>query len=181
MHSPAMEGHVLLKLLLQKHGIAPNALADTLHKRTLQSQMQRYLNGNTKSPRPATLEPIAKFFGIGVEAFYQPEIAQRLALELGLIHAPQNGAPRIEQTQARYALTAPPTPIRPRQQLSVSELITQLGRALEPYDATARRAVAALLHDLALHPESADVAGQRVAALLNVPGNELPPRSSNSR
>lgn len=165
-----MDGPELLQLLLDKRKLTPNALADLLRQRSLQSQMQRYLARETKSPRPSTLEPIAKFFGIGIEAFYQPAIAQRIAASLA---GDETASAHVGEKPSAYgdAVTPAPTPLKPRDSEGVAELIAKLGRALEPYDESARRAVATLLSDVALHPESASVTGQRVAALLGVPGN----------
>lgn len=175
-----MDGSELLKLLLEKRNLTPNALADILRKRTLQSQMQRYLAGETKSPRPDTLAPIARYFGIGVEAFYQPAIARQIAIEQGLIKAQADTPPHhVAEPIATWAAAAP-TPLRPRHRQSVRELVTMLGRALEDYDESARKAVAALLHDVAIHPERAALTGERIGALLGVQGNDPPHKSSNS-
>lgn len=85
VHILNMEGHELLRLLLEKRGMNPNSLANALRNRSIQSQVQRYLDKKTKNPRLDTLQPIAKFFGIGVEAFYQPAIAKGIAERLQLI------------------------------------------------------------------------------------------------
>lgn len=179
LHSSAMDGPELLKLLLEKRNLTPNALADILRKRTLQSQMQRYLARETKNPRPDTLAPIARYFGIGVEAFYQPTIARQIAIEQGLTRA-QTESPGHHVAEPSAAWAAAPTPLRPRHRQSVRELVTLLGRALEDYDESARKAVATLLHDVAMHPERAALTGERIGALLDVQGNDPPHKSSNS-
>lgn len=170
-----MEGPELLRLLMEKRGLNANSLADMLRDRSKQSQIQRYLAGNTKSPRPGTLEPIAKFFGIGIEAFYQPVIAREIAQKL--ILAPHDQRP--ENGSSNYQLNTPasaPTPLRPRP--SLREIILQLGKSLEGYDESARKAVASLLADLALHPENAALTANRITALLDAPGNDAEPKSS---
>lgn len=179
-----MQGPVLLKLLMEKRGMNPNALANALRSRTVQSQVQRYLAGETKNPRPDTLSPIAKFFGIGVEAFYQPTIAQEIAERLELVapaqsHSVKEPAPNTDSTYRTPAAAAAPTPIRPTPRLR--ETVLQLGHLLEPYDETARKAVAMLLHDLAIHPEGAYLAANRISALLEAPGNASPARSTISQ
>lgn len=179
-----MEGPELLRRLLDQRQLTVNALAHILRKRTLQSQMQRYLSGDTKSPRPDTLAPIAKYFGIGVEAFYQPAIAKRIATELGLMDdatATSTPPPNVvcEATPSWNTATPAPTPL-PKSPPSIGELVARLGRALEAYDESARKAVAALLHDMALHPETAAITGQRIMALLNVQGNVPLQKSSLS-
>ncbi len=173
-----MEGPELLRLLLEKRGLNANSMADLLRDRSKQSQIQRYLAGSTKNPRPGTLEPIAKYFGIGIEAFYQPLIAREIAQKLMLV---PNGN-RIENGSSNYQVTAPasaPTPLRPRPGLR--ENILQLGKTLEGYDESARKAVASLLADLALHPENAALTASRITALLDAPGNGAQPKSSTSQ
>ena len=178
MHSHWMDGPELLQLLLDSKQLTPNALADRLRNRSLQSQMQRYLARETKSPRPSTLEPLAKFFGIGVEAFYQPAIAKAIADERGL--GIRQGD-HIEERVPTYTLPAnAPTPLRPRPAVDVADLVAQLGRLLEPYDAPARSAVGALLHDVAINPSNAGLTGKRIAALLDVPGNAPQEKSTSS-
>ena len=181
-----MDGPKLLKLLMDKRGMNPNALADVLRSRTLQSQVQRYLAGKTKSPRPETLKPVAKFFDIGVEAFYQPTIAQEVALRLGLISAPTPAPPvattMVRESVAPYdasSIVTQPTPLRAAPNLR--DVVIQLGRFLEPHDESARKAVAMLLHDLAIHPDGAYLAANRIAALLDAPGNGAAARSTISQ
>lgn len=186
LHSDPMEGHKLLQLLMDKRGLNPNALADALRSRTLQSQVQRYLAGTTKNPRPDTLKPIAKFFDIGVEAFYQPTIAQEVALRLNLVPTPAptpaQESNTMRESRAIYDTSspvAPPTPLRTAPNLR--DVVIQLGRFLEPHDESARKAVAILLHDLAIHPDDAYLAANRIAALLDAPGNGAVARSTISQ
>jgi transcriptional regulator with XRE-family HTH domain len=172
-----MEGKELLRLLLEKRGLNANSLADTLRDRSLQSQIQRYLGGRTKNPRPDTLEPIAKYFGVGVEAFYQPVIAKQIADRLLLT----TQTPGIADAPAPYSLrpeVAAPTPIKTRSGLR--EAVLQLGRTLETYDESARKAVSSLLADLALQPGNAPLIANRITALLDAPGNDLPQKSITS-
>lgn len=172
-----MEGKELLRLLLEKRGLNANSLADTLRDRSLQSQIQRYLGGRTKNPRPDTLEPIAKFFGIGIEAFYQPLIAQEVADRLMLTPVPNSVAEAPAPYGLRHAASAP-TPLRPKP--GMRDAILQLGKSLEAYDESARKAVASLLADLALHPDNAPLIANRITALLDAPGNDVAQRSTAS-
>lgn len=178
VHSLWMDGPELLQRLLDSKQLTPNALADRLRNRSLQSQMQRYLARETKSPRPSTLEPLAKFFGIGVEAFYQPAIAEAIAAERGLVIKKAGSV----ETRAPADSLPPnaPTPLRPRHAADVAALVAQLGRLLEPHDGAARAAVGALLHDLAMNPSNAGLTGKRIAALLDVPANTPPEKSTGS-
>lgn len=178
VHSRAMEGKDLLRLLLDKRGMSVNALADALRIRSLQSQLQRYLAGRTRSPRPDTLEPVAKFFGIGVEAFYQPAIAERIAA--ALTQPPTQHRVAESETNAWPAQKPASSPLPMRPTPSVRECVIQLGEQLKGYDESARRLVALLLSDLAMHPESAAVVATRLSALLDSEGNAGAARSTSS-
>jgi len=169
-----MEGHELLSLLMKKRGMNANALAVLLRDRSLQSQIQRYVSGRTKNPRPDTLEPIARFFGIGIEAFYQPTIARQIAQQLLLVP----NVDRVESEPPPYGVrvASSPTPLRTRP--SLRENILQLGKSLEIYDESARKAVSSLLADLALHPENAALTANRITALLDAPGNGVAQKST---
>lgn len=82
----------LLQALIAKRGIpSPNALADQLELESggavsagsLQSAMSRLQSG--KTPRPATLQPIARFFGLDASVFQTPEAATACAERMGLL------------------------------------------------------------------------------------------------
>jgi transcriptional regulator with XRE-family HTH domain len=169
-----MDGRQLLKALMQAAGENPNSLADALGARTLQSQIARFIDGRTRNPRWSTLEPVAKHYGVKVEAFLDDEAAEAVALARGFLASE-------EASHLASQATAAPTPIRtvPRA-LSVHELIVQLGKALTGYDLPARKAVASLLADMAVNPEDAPRAADRIERLLGEPGNDLQPRSSSS-
>jgi hypothetical protein len=170
-----MDGRQLLKALMAQAGENPNSLADALQARTLQSQIQRFVDGKTKNPRWSTLEPVARHYGLKVEAFLDDESAEAVAIARGLMPGSDGeGAVKMQ-------LGAPPTPIwqavRP---LSVRELVIQLGKALAPYDGPARKAVGSLLNDMANDPDDAARAADRIERLLGAPGNDHQPRSSSS-
>lgn len=156
-------------------GENPNSLADALQARTLQSQIQRFVDGKTKNPRWSTLEPVARHYGLKVEAFLDDESAEAVAVARGLM-------PGVAVEGAGITpVSAPPIPIwqggRP---LSVRDLVMQLGKALAPYDVPARKAVGSLLNDMANDPDDAARAADRIERLLGAPGNDLQPRSSSS-
>lgn len=174
LHSRFMNGRQLLKALMSAAGENPNSLADTLGARTLQSQIARFIDGRTQNPRWATLEPVAKHYGVKVEAFLDDEAAEAVAIARGFLNA--------ESGQGGVGAASPaPTPIRTTARpLSVHELVLQLGKALTPFDLPARKAVASLLADMAMTPEDAPRAADRIDRLLGEPGNDLQPRSSSS-
>ncbi|ANN66454.1 helix-turn-helix domain-containing protein [Bordetella bronchialis] len=62
-----MDARALLKALMDKTGDTQNSLAQKT--KVPQPTIHRFLSGTAKEPRLSTFEPIAKYFGIPVEAF----------------------------------------------------------------------------------------------------------------
>jgi hypothetical protein len=174
LHSLCMDGRQLLKALMAHAGENPNSLADALKARTLQSQIQRFVDGKTKNPRWSTLEPVAKHYGLKVEAFLDDDAAEAVAVARGLMPGGDPGSPDARVTSAPTSIWQAGRP------LTVRELVIQLGKALTPYDPPARKAVGSLLNDMANDPEDAARAADRIERLLGAPGNDLQPRSSSS-
>jgi transcriptional regulator with XRE-family HTH domain len=169
-----MDGRQLLKALMTAAGENPNSLADALGARTLQSQIARFIDGRTRNPRWSTLEPVARHYGVKVEAFLDDEAAEVVAAARGLLGP--NAAASLDTAAA-----SAPTPIRTATKpLSVHELVLQLGKALSGYDLPARKAVGSLLADMTSNPEDAARTADRIERLLGEPGNDQPRRSSNS-
>lgn len=174
LHSQFMDGRQLLKALMQAAGENPNSLADALGARTLQSQIARFIDGRTRNPRWSTLEPVARHYGVKVEAFLDDEAAEAVAAARGFL------GPDVGRGAVSPATTAP-TPIRPSPRpLSIHELVLQLGRALSTYDLPARKAVGSLLADMVANPDDAPRAADRIERLLGEPGNAPQPKSSSS-
>lgn len=170
-----MTGPELLRLLMKERGLNPNALADALRDRRFQSQIQRFITGKTKSPRPETLEPIARFFNVGVEAFISPEIADRIAQDRGFIPRKQG---LIQEPTPSY--TPPVIPLPQSHQPSLKDSLRCIYTTLDSHDEQARRAVAALLPDLAMHPENGAITAERILAILGVMGKDSPRKSTAS-
>lgn len=74
----------------------PNSLAKALNNKPPQPQIYRFLEGISKEPKRSTLEPIAAFFKVPVDAFFDTSIAQSVARELGI-------------GQTAYTYSAPPS------------------------------------------------------------------------
>lgn len=166
-----------LLALLASRGITANSLANQLRAKQLQPVMSRMVSSpDTYEPRYSSLEPIARFFGVPTAAFFEDDLAAKVAAELGLTG---KGASVATEPATSYANTTQlPTP-----QQSVTNAIVRIGRALAPYDESARRAAASLLTDLAMNPEGAPLVASRIDALLSAGtgGNENPQKSINSR
>lgn len=67
---------------MEKRGLNPNSLAKASGAK--QPQIHRFLTGVSREPRRSTLEPVAAYFGIPVEALFSEGAALDAATELGL-------------------------------------------------------------------------------------------------
>lgn len=63
----------------------PNSLAARTRLRTKQPTIYRFLQGESKEPKRSTLVPVAEVFGVPVEAFFDPHVADEVARERGLL------------------------------------------------------------------------------------------------
>lgn len=72
----------LLLELMRRSGDNPNSLAAKLNQKTKQPQIYKFLEGVAKEPRRSTLQPVADFYGISIEAFYDPVLAHSMLKEL---------------------------------------------------------------------------------------------------
>lgn len=77
-----MHTQQLLKVLMDRSDLNPNALATLLKGSVKQPQIHKFLTGRTKEPRRSTLEPVASFFGISVEAFFDEAQAEELLKQI---------------------------------------------------------------------------------------------------
>lgn len=71
----------LLQALMDKTGDNPHSLSSKLKGKPPQPQIYKFLTGQSKEPRRTTLQPIADFYNVPVEAFYDDELAGRLLEE----------------------------------------------------------------------------------------------------
>lgn len=72
-----MEPRELLRRLMDIEGLNPNSLAAKTNGRTKQPQIHRFLSGTVGEPKRSTWQPVANFFGISVEAFFDHAIADK--------------------------------------------------------------------------------------------------------
>lgn len=166
-----------LLALLESRGLSANGLADHLRAKKLQPVMSRMVSSpDTYEPRYSSLKPIARFFGVPTAAFFEDELAAKVAAELDITPAASNLA---SETVATYGNTTQ----LPVLQQSVTSAVIRIGRALAPYDESARKAAASLLNDLAMNPDGAPLVASRIEALLSAgsSGNEPLQKSINSR
>lgn len=74
-----MEPRELLRQLMKAHGLNSNSLAAKTNGKTKQPQIHRFLSGEAKEPKRSTLEPIALYFKIPVDALFDKRIASEVA------------------------------------------------------------------------------------------------------
>lgn len=72
-----MKPRELLQLLMDRHGDNPNSLSQKT--KVPQPTIYRFITGTAKEPRRSTLEPIAKHYGIAVEALFDERVATGVA------------------------------------------------------------------------------------------------------
>ena len=78
-----MQTRRLLRELLYRSGLKANDLAIRLAgDGVTQSAISRFMTGKTVEPRRSSLAPIARYFGIDVDAFFDDELASELLAQL---------------------------------------------------------------------------------------------------
>ncbi|MDX3877631.1 MAG: hypothetical protein QHC81_03995 [Achromobacter sp.] len=97
-----MNARDLLKFLMSRAGDNPNSLA--AKAKVPQPTLYRFLSGTAKEPRLSTFEPVAKHYGIPVEAFFSEavrnEVASKLSLRQGIEEAPEGTKAPPQQVHA---------------------------------------------------------------------------------
>lgn len=66
---------------MDERGLNPNSLAAATNNKTTQPQIYRFLNGLVKEPKRSTWEPVASFFRVPVDAFFDARAAERALAE----------------------------------------------------------------------------------------------------
>lgn len=86
----------MLQALMDRDGDNPNSLAARVRQRIKQPQIYKFLNGISKEPKRSTLQPLADHYGITVEAFYDPELAQAVVENLRANRPLMTGVGRLD-------------------------------------------------------------------------------------
>jgi hypothetical protein len=158
-----MDPKELLTELMRVEGVNPNALATLLKKKSLQSQIHKFLSGVAKEPRRTTLGPVAAHYKIPVEAFYDPALAAEIMqnVKAGL---PSNTKQLSAHGAARPSGSADLTTskvVKVQANNSMESLLKEVSSYLKILDEGGRRRAGMLLADLAVSPDDyADIAGQ---------------------
>ena len=82
LHTSAMKTRLLLERLMEASKDNPYSLSRRLGGASKQPQIYKFIKGLTTDPRRKTLEPVADFYGISVEAFFNEALASDLLAEL---------------------------------------------------------------------------------------------------
>jgi hypothetical protein len=86
--------HELIKALMAAEGVGAYPLAKKLSKtKNLQSQIHRFITGEVNEPARTTAEPLARHFGIPVEAIYSEREASKVARERKIGETARQEAP----------------------------------------------------------------------------------------
>lgn len=70
-----MDPRDFLQRLMDERGLNQNSLATATQNKTKQPQIHRFLKGAAKEPKRSTWQPVARLFGVPVEAFFDPKAA----------------------------------------------------------------------------------------------------------
>lgn len=164
-HSAEMQGKELLIALMERAKENANSLADTLNDRALQSAIQRFITGATKSPRWETFRPVADYYGIPLAALYEPEETIKAAISKGILPPPKDAEVHV----------ITPVETSTVEVLRFAEAVARLGT-------TQRKYLSLLYQDLISEPGRARELAQEIARLLSEPpGKASRPPSTGSR
>lgn len=150
MHSARMNGPELLKALLAAAGDNPYRVATRLKNPPLQSYASKFIAGKVKEPRRDSLRPLAEYYRVPLEAFYDPALADQVAAERHLA----SGATRL----TRAGSSAPAS--------ELASALDVLFAALRDVDKSTRIAVAPLLAAMATDPAEAKNQSELLLRLL---------------
>lgn len=151
-----MNGPELLQALMDAAGDNAYAVATSLKKPALQSYIWKFLNGKAKEPRRASLQPLADRYRVPVDAFYDPSLAERIAVERGLLVG--RAASERSSMEAPADARAEPD--------EVMAALRVLADALRTADKATRSAIAPLLSLLASDPDQVEDVFSALAKLL---------------
>lgn len=161
-----MNGPELLKALMDAAGENAYGIATSLKKPPLQSYIWKFINGKAKEPRRSSLRPIADYYGVPLEAFYDPTLADQVAVERGLAQ----GVPAVEKAE----------PLKRASRLA--EALDVLAEALQNAGRDELLAVERWLSAMAADPANAKNKSELILKLLVTSGDKLnKPRQDRMR
>jgi hypothetical protein len=136
-----MDPRHLLQTLMDDAGLNPNSLSAATRGRTKQPQIFRFVNGLSKEPKRSTLEPLADYFGVPVDAFFDPLEAQKVADMRGFTDTPAitGGVASQARLMSFERPTLPPPIIQWGNLMTMGDSIPPEFRVTAPDEALAPR------------------------------------------
>lgn len=181
-----MKGRELLKLLLKKHGLSANGLVTVLGGQVKQPTLHKFLELDTRESRRSTLQPVADYFKVPLESFYDEFLADKTAYQLGLVEADELSSESMAAVVAEVREVNPPIPFPPpaANHPSLRDALRKVRDVLAHETPGVRRSVVAIMTDLADRAEDRTFSDQmieRIMGALGHRGNEPAPSSSPSQ
>lgn len=143
----------LLRELMKRSGENPHSLSVALNNKVKQPQIYRFSESLTIEPKRSTLSPIADYYGISVDAFFDEALAAKILAQI------TSGELVVQQRKAgRRANPVSGQPAqRPlRNPMQLADAIGLLAERInEIEEAATRELIAARLSTLARAPDSA--------------------------
>ncbi|SFF15024.1 helix-turn-helix domain-containing protein [Paracidovorax wautersii] len=171
-----MTGPQLLQLLMDTRGLNPNALAEALKGATGQPQISKYVKNQIQEPRRKTLQPIADYFRVPIDAFYDPDLADKTARELGILADDDS---EFLEPPALHRVAEPPVAyaIPRHSSYTTRDALRQLRDLLAGESPGVRQSVVALMGDMATRADDRQFSDQiieRIMGALGQLGNDAP-------
>lgn len=158
-----MNTRTLLSKLMSTYGDNPNSLAVKLESQKVkQPQLHKFVTGKTVEPKRSTLKPVADFYKVPVDAFFNDELALELLakLEAGWLPKPQWRTLNNSTAATATHSVQEPAPTQTQSQTQSSSRPSDIEAAFEVLashlqhaDATSRKQAAFQLASLADSPQ----------------------------
>lgn len=139
-----MEPRYLLQWLMDRDGLNSSSLAREIKKAgvsekpTTQPQIHKFLGGKAVEPKRATLQPVADYFKVTIDAFYDGETADRV----------------MEQLKSGRVADTTESSSQQRTVETLGETLASLADHLRRMDMDTRSRAVALIEGLANNPDS---------------------------
>jgi hypothetical protein len=148
-----MNGPELLKALFAAAGDNPYRVATRLKNPPLQSYASKFITGKVKEPRRDSLRPLADHYGVPLEAFYDPDLADQVAADRRLTSVAISPKPRAVADASS----------------ELAKALDVLTKVLQGADESVLMAVKPLLSAMADDPQNAKNKSALILKLLDTP------------
>lgn len=167
-----MDPDILIKRLVMRAG-GSLPVARAMGVPSFQGTLNKLMNGRVGSPKRKTAERIARHFGFPTEAVYDPELADKVAAELGVADGPLDSDDKrgnrtpIQLAPSTLQITENPGRYTTQEKdLRLAEAVSMLARVIASLPRIDRAQLQPLLSMLTSEPEARDEITARVMALL---------------